>query len=199
MTNKPPVAAPGGFDDHIDPGAFRLPDDAAQFGAKKMLAASVRKPRAQEFFRSHPDVAYRADMLLLPVVAEKETLLYAVAPAVQEIVREYMKPYSVILCASKTGQFFLWPIRLVTVGEPRAGWHTWSDSSREAAAQAIKTWVRIVSVNAEQRYDIFLAVGKLAEPTWPTEEFGKVLMVAFKGRYIASTDDPVIKGLFGEI
>jgi hypothetical protein len=46
-------------------------------------------------------------------------------------------------------------------------------------------------------YDTFTALGDIPEPEWPDLAFEEILKIAFKGKYIESTDHAVIRDLLG--
>jgi hypothetical protein len=47
-------------------------------------------------------------------------------------------------------------------------------------------------------YDVWEATGQLPEPEWPQTPFPDLLRVAFRDRYIADANHPVLRRLRGE-
>ena len=68
----------------------------------------------------------------------------------------------------------------------------------EAAAIAREGWVRLAANMSLGAYDIYEATGNLPDPEWPEIEFGKILEIAFRDKYIDSLDHPVLQRLRGE-
>ena len=90
---------------------------------------------------------------------------------------------------------FLWPIRLPS----EDGRHDdWNRSALDAARRAMTCWIRLTANMSLGAYDVFQAAADLPDAEWPKEGFGHLLALAFKDRFVASTDHPVVRRLRGE-
>jgi hypothetical protein len=90
---------------------------------------------------------------------------------------------------------FLWPIRLPG-SDGRID--EWNGSALEGARLAETRWVRVIANMNLGAYEVFEATGSIPEPEWPEPEFHALLSIAFKGRFITSTDHPVVQRLRGQ-
>jgi hypothetical protein len=180
----------------FDLDALRLSQDfGAELGGKKLLTVvPVRRPHKQEFFRVHPAEEWRFPTAVLTDEETRETFL--VAPSLREVLASDIKPVTLFTCLSRQNVLFLWPAKMPT-GDRRAG--AWHASAFEAAQIAMRQWIRLRSNQALGAYEIFKAAGYAAEPEWPDITFNELVKLAFKGRYIASADHPVLRQLRGEI
>ena len=90
---------------------------------------------------------------------------------------------------------FFWPVKLPdTEGRPSS----WNDSAREAASEAIVSWVRVQANMGIGAYEYWVAPGDLAKPKFPELTFSELLSIAFKGdRFIDTLDHPVVGRLRG--
>ena len=75
--------------------------------------------------------------------------------------------------------------------------NSWNESARDAAQIAQDSWVRVSANMSLGAYDTFTALGDIPEPEWPDLSFEEILKIAFKGKYIESTDHVVIRDLLG--
>jgi hypothetical protein len=194
---SPPVAGTNPAPDPFDPARLRLsPNLTAALGVKKHLTTvPVRKPSKEWFVRCHPDEKYRLSTYVVDLKEDNET--YLVAPDLWDHLADEstFSPRLLVTAINKQGTVFLWPIRL----PGSDGRHDdWSKSALEAANFATKGWVRVQANMSLGAYDVFEASRNVGEPEWPTLPLNELLRVAFKDRYIASIDHPVLKRLRGE-
>ena len=82
---------------------------------------------------------------------------------------------------------------------PTAGPTNGAAPPLEAADLATKGWVRIAANMSLGAYDVFQASGQLGEPDWPATSFKDLLRIAFKDRYIDTSEHPVLRRLRGEV
>jgi len=171
---------------------LRLSQDfATQVGVKKaLLTIPVRKPSRQEFVRVHPDAQYRLPTSVLELKGERDT--YLVNPPLWSEVGHELVPVSLMTAITKQNVLFLWPVKLPTGRE-----NAWHASALEAAQRAMKTWVSVRANMDLGAYDVFEATGSLSEPEWPAGSLQDFIKIAFKGRFIADLDHPVLKRLRG--
>ncbi len=180
----------------FDPANLRLsPDFAATVGVKKVLTKVLcRKPHKHEFVRVRAGADWRVDTAVFEDSIEKETYLVA-ADLISELAEE-VRPVCLRMAINKQGDIFLWPLKLPGPdGRP----NSWNESAVEAATCAEKKWVRVSSNNDANMYEVYEAVGNLAEPTWPDVSFRNLLELAFRDRLIDSHDHPILKSLRGEV
>jgi hypothetical protein len=162
---------------------------------KKVLTTIlVRKPSKQEFIRVHPSETYRMNAGILRVEQDREAFL--VAPALHDAISSEMTSATLYTFITSQGVVALWPISLPDINGRR---NSWLDSATKAAQIAQHSWIRVVSNQAASGYDCFEAVGKLAEPEWPSHTFSELLRLAFKDKFIDSSDHLILKRLRGEV
>ncbi len=198
MSNKPETKN----DDHIDsPDPFdpeRLalvgnPSDA--IGVRRALTiVPVRKPKRQEFFRTHHDETFAVQMAVLELKDENET--YAVTPEVAMALPGETKVVRLTTTITRQGNVFLWPVPMPSAEGREMAWHT---SAREAAERAQDMWVRMIANMSGGYYDVYEADSSVANPQWPEYTFKQLLKVAFgNGRLIEKEDHPVLQQLLGQ-
>ena len=185
-----------GGDDPFDLKKLRFSQDfAATMGVKKaLLTVPVRKPTRQEFIRVHPGEDWRLETIILELKEEGETYLvdsnlWGQLPG--ELIHKVL--YTAI---NRQGVLTLWSIRLP--GED-GRLDEWNRSALEAAEMAQKEWIRVASSRPLGAYEVYRAVADIPEPEWPDTTFKEILTVAFKDRFIRSSDHPVVRRLRGEI
>jgi hypothetical protein len=156
-----------------------------------------RKPNKHEFFRTHRGEKYWHPMAFV----EFERVLYPVHP---DMVRHFDAGdifYAIpVLCISKSGQLFLWPLKVSNQGRA----NTWNDSALAIAKQATEKWVKIRSRLEDGKgqgyYQEEVPLGVFDEPVWPNLTPKQVLDIAFKGGLIIDkVDHLVIQKITGQI
>ena len=180
----------------FDPEKLSLKGNPAEaIGVKRALVhVPVRKPNRQEFFRVHPDAAFRNPMAILDLKAEGE--IYLVTPEVAAAIPGEVKPVMLTTCINRQGVVFLWPVPMPREDGRELAWHV---TAREAAARAETKWVRMVANMGAAAYDVYEAPGEIADPNWPEHTFQKLLEVAFGNGHLVDTEDhPVLKQLLGQ-
>jgi hypothetical protein len=175
--------------------ALRLNQDYLETaGVKKLISTiPVRKPRPQDFVRTHSD--HRMAVALIELRDDRETYLVT-PPMVQELPGEYF-PATLFLTISRQDVLSLWPVRMPGPDGKLLEWHR---SALEAAERARSKWIKIRANMALGAYDIYEAENvKIPDPVWPELSFDKILRIAFRDRLIDSADHPVVKRLRGQI
>ena len=191
ITDKPATPNP------LDPESLRIdPVQDIELGAKKLVTSvDVRKPSPQDFFRTHPGADYRMLVAIVDLKGTRE--IYAVTPAVANLVPDEIKRVELRLYITRAGVIALWPVAVPTSDGRENAWHV---SARFAAEAAETRWVRLKSNTPAGRYDVLAAPAGLPDPIWPEIEFAELLRLAFGGgKLIDSLDHPVIKSLKGQI
>ena len=167
-------------------------------GVRKVLSTvPVRKPHDQEWFRVHPDPAYRIDCSAIKLKEDGE--LYLVTPQVARDHEALVKPFTLYTCVNTSGVTILWPARIATSEKH----DSWSASAHEAAQVGMEQRIRIKANMSLGAYEFFtsdlLTAG--AAPLWPTESLGELVYIAFKkvGRYVDSVEHTVMQQLLGRV
>jgi hypothetical protein len=178
-----------------DLGELRLSQNfAASIGVKKaLLTVPVRKPGRQDYFRVHPDPAFRLETAVLELKDERET--YLVDPALWPELAGELIAKVLFLTVNRQKVTAIWPVRLP--GEDGRV-DTWSQSAMEAAQIGMENWIRVVANMSLNAYEVYEATVTLSAPEWPSIPFADIVRIAFKGRYIKDLDHPVVRRLRGE-
>jgi len=195
VPEEQPAAPPPEAPDPFDLANLRLEQNFAEtVGVKKLLrTVPVRKPNKQDFVRVHPDPEYRENVPVIELKEDRELYVVSGRDLVTELAAEvaYVSLYTAI---NRQGVTFLWPVRLPGIDGRDMDWHR---SAREAAAEAVRTWVRVSANMSLGGYELIAAEGITAEPQWPAVSFQELIRIAFKDRLIAGLDHPVVKRLRG--
>jgi hypothetical protein len=131
------------------------------------------------------------------LVVEEDRETFLVAPTLWEELASEIRPTTLFTAANRQNVLFLWPIRLPG---PDGRANPWHESALQAAELAMSSWVRLQANPGLGAYEIFQASAVVPEPVWPTDvDFAQVVKLAFRDRYIASFDHPVLRRLRGEI
>jgi hypothetical protein len=181
-------------DDPYDPAKLRVSQDyLATANVKRLLTTvPVRRPGSQEFVRTHSSPAYRDLLAFLELRDDRETFLVNLA-AVPELQSECFIA-TLHTAITRVGVVFLWPVRVPAVDGRTNNWHA---SAAEAAAHAMKSWVKMKANMALGAYEISLAENQVPEPEWPELSFVELYKIAFRDRLINTPDHPAIKRLRG--
>ena len=211
-TSTPAISTPASGGINVPPSngapavssAAPDPFDPSQFAAngsiqgtvgvvKEFVACPVRKPHKQEFVRTHPSEAYRLAAHIVVLDEERET--YLVTPDMAAQLPGETKLVTLCLTASRQGALFLWPIPAPSL-EGRD--NSWNASARIAASKAVDHWVRVISNQPQQMYDVFTAPASLGTPAWPDKSMRDILAIAFGESFvIRDAGHPVIRRLLG--
>jgi hypothetical protein len=159
------------------------------------LTVPVRKPAKEWWVQTHPDNAYRLQTAVLELKEDRE--VYLVDPDLwPELSTEAtFSPRALFTSITRQNVVFLWPVRLPG---PDGRIDEWSRSALEAATLAQGRWVRVAANMHLGAYEVLEATGDLPAPEWPDTAFAELLRVAFKDRYVANWNHPVLKRLRGE-
>ncbi len=180
----------------FDPARLRLSQRFSK-GAdvqRAIVTVPVRKPNPQEFFRVHPDEAWRLETALIEIKADRE--MYLVDPGIWPLFPNECKPRTLYTTIDRRNVVTLWPVRLP---DEKGRLDDWNRSAHEAAQLAMQKWVRLSANQSLGAYDIDIASGVFPDPVWPDITFQELLKIAFKGRLIEDLDHPVLRRLRGEI
>jgi len=181
--------------DPYDPESLRLDQSFVETsGVKKLLTTvPVRKPNNQDFVRVHPDEAYRLTAAIIELKDDRE--VYLVLPHVAHQLPGECSPVVLYTAINRQGATFLWPVKLP---RPDGKVNEWHRSAAEAAARAMKYWLRVKADMALGAYAMFEASSTIPEPIWPTATLKELLKIGFRDRLVDGLGHPVIKRLRGE-
>jgi hypothetical protein len=97
---------------------------------------------------------------------------------------------------SRSGEVFLWPIRLT---DPFGRPDYWSLTAREAVETAKTRWTRNTSDMNRGRYRVYTSGVDLAPVQWPSLSPEEIIELAFGDRMIEDIDHPILRRLRGEL
>lgn len=179
----------------FDPGSLRVSANYAEgLGVKRILTTvPVRKPHKTEWFRVRPGEDWRLETTIFETEGV-ERATYLVAPNLREEFGNSLSVVTLLLCANRAGDCFLWRIKL-----PNADgrMNPWSESAIQAAAIAEQTWCRLEPNMGAGCYDLYQTASEWSEPKWPELSYGDLLRVAFRDRFIDSHEHVVLRELRG--
>jgi hypothetical protein len=183
-----------GGPDPFDLKALRLDQSFAETaGVRKLLTTvPVRKPGSQDFVRTHPDLGFRDNFALIELRDDRE--VYLLRPEIARELTGELVTATLFTTINRQGVVFLWPVKLPGPDGKQLEWHR---SAAEAAALAMKRWIRVKANMSLGAYEITEAESVMAEPDWPAVSFQELLRIAFRDRLVDRIDHPVIKRLRG--
>jgi hypothetical protein len=188
--NGSPVAHPP----ELDPKKFRLDQNFALDVQAKKIAVSVPvgRPNPKLWICIHPSVDWRAPVALIEDKANQRT--YVVTPEiVPEVTGDLVRKLLVTYITTQ-GAMGLWPIKLPDEG---GRLDAWNESARLIVNEYPGQWVRIISNQDNQCYEVQPSKIERPDPQWQ-RDFGYVFSLAFKNRVISDISHPVLKSLRGE-
>jgi hypothetical protein len=156
-----------------------------------LTTVPVRKPGKQEYVRVHPSPEYRCNYAIIEVKSTRE--VFVVPPPLAKELADELTIVTLHTAITSGGDVLLWPIPLPQDGRDNDYWI----SARDAANRAVDDWTRIKANQAVGAYDIYKALGALADPEWPKLTLDQLVEIAFKGRVIDNLDHLVVKQLRG--
>jgi hypothetical protein len=178
----------------FDPARWKTPADSRLDPKAKIKPATfskieVRKPAPDHYVHVHPDPAFNA---VFPLYADSESKRYdpyLIAPGLSlpPQVQVNVKQVRLAVTITDTGRLFVW-----YVVQSGSEWHEAGDN---CILIAMERWVKVISDGGSYRLEFPEA--SLAEPVFPDWSFEEYLFRAFKDRYIASLDHPIIRRLAG--
>jgi hypothetical protein len=180
--------------DPFDPARLLVSTDyVGSAGVKKLLTTiPVRKPGAQDWFRTHPQAEYRWTVRAIELQDERE--FYILGPEVRDALEGFATTVTLFATMTTTRTFTLWPVKRPG---PDGRENSAHKSAAEAAERAITQWTRIQWNNHVKAYDQFETAGKIPDPEWPEIPMRELVRIAFRDRYIEILDHPVVRQLFG--
>ena len=189
---SPPAFKVGGKTYSFD--ELRLSQDFQSLvGVKKeIVVVPVRRPNRQMFVYINPDPEWRMEALVLELKDESES--YLVVPELrEEVIDEAVAKY-LIGYMTKTGKFFIWPIKMP---DHTGRIDSWNESALSIVTEYGNRWVRIVSNRELSGYEAVLPENTFPPPTFPPEGFQSLVVKAFRNRVIDNFEHPVLLQLRG--
>lgn len=172
-------------------------DFDAQLAVQKLVTIiPVRKPSKEMFVRTHRDPAYRLTTGVIDLKEDREIYLVDRGLWPRLVTETTFTPKLLVTAVSRQGVLFLWPIRLPG---PDGKLDDWSRSALEAADLAKDQWVRVQSNMSLGAYEVVAAAGTTAQPEFSDMTMGEILSIAFRDKFIADWDHPVLRKLRGEM
>jgi hypothetical protein len=180
----------------FDPSQLRLSQDfTAMFKSSRVLTTiPVRRPDAQTYFRVRPEAVYRLETAVLEHHEDRET--YLVDKSLWIDLQSEIVPKALYSAITRQGTLFIWAVRLPG---PDGRLDNWNRSAHQAAEDATKSWIRMVSNRELGAYDVHLPEMSYPDPEWPDIAFEEILRIAFRNHFISDMDHPVIKMLRGRV
>lgn len=174
--------------DPFDPASLALGNDyTAASATRELTQVPVRRPNRDQFFRVHPDPAYKLETRVL----EFDREVYLVARPLWAELEDEVQARCLFLYITITGVVGLWPARLSSDA------NAWNDTALQGAKLSMEKWIRLKSNRDAGCYDIFVATGDLPDPEWPDKTFAELLKLAFGDRFIQSMGHDVVRRLLG--
>ena len=192
------LAAPKDVLDDISKLVISSEDTVLEATREILTTISIRKPKKDEFFRTHPTACF-GPCAIFEVKSGLDRESYLITPSVwthlkDEVLKGHAKKVVLRVTIARSGLLFLNPI---TAPDPLAKANDYNDSAREAAIEATKAWLRMQANPDMGRYQVWIAEGNISEPKWPDFDIGDLVKKAFKGKVIADVDHELIATLRG--
>lgn len=178
----------------FDPKRLRLAQQTVQV-REHLTTIPVRRPAREWFIRCHVSDDYRVLTVVLELKEDRE--IYLVDPDIVDMISHEpcVGARYLITSITRQGSLFLWPVR---VPDASGRIDSWNRSALDAIALASDSWVRVYADINAGAYKPIVAEVELAQPAWPQIPFEEILRVAFKDRYIADVNHPILRKLRGE-
>jgi hypothetical protein len=165
--------------------------------AEVLSTIIARKPRPVEFFRAHPS----ADMARPAwVYVDKEEIgapTFFVMPEARPHIADHLRPVLLVVCVTRQGTPFLWPIALPDPNINSGRQNKWGTSALAAMEVARVKWVKLLP--GPGYYRTFAAENdQLPEPVWLDKSFVEIVTIAFKEDLIDGPSHPIVQRLRGQ-
>lgn len=167
---------------------------AEMYGVPVLTAVQVAKPPKAYFFRAKGGEAFATNFYTLDASRQGGEGIFACSPQVAQLLADQVRLVQIRLAVTSQGTPYLIPVPLPG---PDGRWNAWHLSLARALEIAETSWIRISANQQRGGYDVFRALGDLAEPQWPHESFEELLEIGFRGRLITAEDHPLVQQLLG--
>ena len=144
-----------------DPSKLVMSQDfAREAGVEKLLTVvPVRKPKPHEFVQVHPNQQFRLTPTAIVDLKDEGEVYFVLPHLAQDLMGEY-RMMTLHLAITRQGVVFIWPVPLPDASSGRK--QIWAESVNEAAAQAMRAWVRVKWNKALGAYEITKAASWLS-------------------------------------
>lgn len=181
--------------DPFDPATLVLNQDfEATSGTKILTTVPVRRPDRQWWYRVHPEESWRLQTAVLEIKEDRET--YLISRELWPTLGSEIVGKMIFTAINRQGVLFLWPVRLPQADNRR---NQWPASEMENAQLGMRSWTRSAANMSLGAYEASIAPAGVPDPQWPTLSFNEVLKIAFRDRFIATINHPVLRRLRGEL
>lgn len=167
-------------------------------GATELISTiSVRKPKAMEFIRIHPDENMTITMILHEDRVGFASEYYVILPHMVQEMTELGGAFYAQLYPANTldGETMIWPVKLPTGGASGK----WQETAMDAVAAAKSNWIRLFADVGRGHYRIMKAEGDLKQPDFLDKSLNELLELGFKDRVIDNSDHPICRKLRGRV
>jgi hypothetical protein len=159
---------------------------------KRLGTIEVRKPKRQEWFRTH--LTLITEMYVLK--DESSGDFYAVDPTIRESVGEDIREAHIVAAVNDEGALFLWPIL-----KPKAdgkGSQLYDNDLADISLSRT-TWIRRQWISGKKSYET-QETESSKEPAWPdNSSLEDWVEKGFKGRFIDDENHRLLCRLRGEL
>lgn len=183
----------------IDIASLRLDQGFTQTSdvVKVFYQIPIGRPPKQDFFRSHPDAAFRFPAAIIEDENNRSEVFIVDSRLINELEGEW-KLAILTPIMNRQNELTIWPVKQPVGDRIPCAWHT---SALQASVIAKDVWVRMTSNMRTKSYDVYQAPAQhknnWPDPVWPDMTMEELIDIAFRGRVIDSLDHPLVKQLRG--
>ena len=160
---------------------------------KRLGTIEVRKPKPQEWFRTHSHPGMFREMF---VIENSSGDFYAVDPAIASEFSDVVREAYVTAAINDEGALFLWVIPKPKADGSGAQLY---DSNLEDLSLSRGKWIRRQWDRGSKSYKVDEATTE-KEPAWPENcNFEDWMDRGFKNRFIDDVDHPILRRARGEL
>jgi hypothetical protein len=155
------------------------------------VAITYRKPSELDWFRVHPDSAYKTAAFLVSLRQDRRPYVI-VGDALQDTLRRRKQGRDVVLytCLDRYGNILLWGIP--------TGPNDYNVTAHRCFLRAQESWVRMYSNTTTQVYR-WDESDKIPPPLWPNLSFEDMIEDYFGDNVIETPTHQIVRELLGEV
>lgn len=159
---------------------------------KRLASIEVRKPKKQEWFRTHPKMFGE----ICIIRRESTGDFYAVDPALARELAEEMREAFITAAISYDGALFLWPI--IKPKADGSGIQLYENDLADLALSR-QCWIRRQWSSGSKSYRVDQA-NTDRSPEWPENtDISAWITKGFRGRFIDSLEHQLVRQLRGDL
>lgn len=148
---------------------------------------SVRKPMQQEWVAVSPNQNHHTACMVLEYKRDKK--FYLMSPEVAELLVKDSAERHLILCQTKSGEYFFWPVSLGSND-------TWSKSARNIVSENRNKWLRIIRDQENGEFEARIIDSSPA--SWTDDDLATLISKTAKDHLIEDASHPVVRDLLGQ-